>query len=149
MVMNRKRCKPTGEAAHGLSSSAMASTGPKWVETISSTTAPGLRGLSTRSSPPLAEKVWSLAEERCPSPNRTVAGSMLAEGAFERRRAGWGVELIGGNMLWNQPLMGDYEGPCTPRPGRRLAVSPCLVESSACHGVCNRRTFVLSVSQGS
>lgn len=147
--MNRNRCKPTGEAAHGLSSSANASTGPKWVETISSTTAPGLRGLSTRSSPPLAEKVWSRADERCPSPNRMVAGSMLAQGAFERLRERWEVEFIGGICDGINPSWEITKGRVRLDQGGALAVSPCPVESSACHGVCNRRTFVLSVSQGS
>jgi hypothetical protein len=47
----------------------MARTDPKGRENISSTIAPELSGLSTRSNPPVTETVCSLAEEICPSPN--------------------------------------------------------------------------------
>ncbi len=102
IVIKRNGCKPIGEVARGLSSSAIASMGPTCVENISSTTAPGLSGLSTRSSPPLAEIVWSLAEERCPSPNRIVAEGMPSHGSFGIPRAGRKGELMGSNMLWKQ-----------------------------------------------
>jgi hypothetical protein len=56
-AMNRNGCNPIRAAEHGLSSSAMPSTGPAWVENITSTTAPGLSGLRTRSKPPVTETV--------------------------------------------------------------------------------------------
>lgn len=80
----------------------MASIGPTCVENINSTTAPGLSGLSTRSSPPLAEMVCSLADERCPSPNRMVAEGMPVHGSFGTSRAGRKAELMQSNMLWNE-----------------------------------------------
>jgi len=60
-AMNRNGCNPIGAAEHGRSSSAMPSTGPAWVQNITSTTAPGLSGVRTRSKPPVIEMVWSLA----------------------------------------------------------------------------------------
>jgi hypothetical protein len=57
MAMNRNGCNPIGTAEHGLSSSAMPSTGPAWVQNITSITAPGLSGLRTRSKPPVVEMV--------------------------------------------------------------------------------------------
>lgn len=56
-AMNRNGCNPIRAAEHGLSSSAMPSTGPAWVQNITSTIAPGLSGLRTRSKPPVTEMV--------------------------------------------------------------------------------------------
>jgi len=56
-VMKRNGCNPIRATEHGLSSSAMPSTGPALVENITSTTAPGLSGLRTRSRPPVTEMV--------------------------------------------------------------------------------------------
>jgi hypothetical protein len=57
ITVKRNGCKPIRAAKQGLSSSAMASTGPMCVPNISSTIAPGLSGLSTRSNPPVTEMV--------------------------------------------------------------------------------------------
>jgi hypothetical protein len=57
MAMYRNGCNPIGTAEQGPSSSAMPSTGPAWVQNITSTTAPGLSGLRTRSKPPVIEMV--------------------------------------------------------------------------------------------
>lgn len=95
MAMKRNGCRPMGVARQGLSSSAMASTGPICVDNISSTTAPELRGLSTRSNPPVTEMIWSLAEEHRPSPNRRVAGGMPGS----RTRTGRRVRGDGGEDM--------------------------------------------------
>ncbi|MGA2457632.1 MAG: hypothetical protein ABSF85_08700 [Terriglobales bacterium] len=87
IAMKRNGCKPIGAAEQGLSSSAMASTGPRCVENSSSTTAPELSGLSTRSNPPVTEMVCSLADEHCPSPNRIVAEGMSGSRTRTGRRA--------------------------------------------------------------
>lgn len=58
IAMNRNGCNPIGMGPeHGSSNSAMPNTGPASVQTITSTTAPGLSGLRTRSKPPVAEMV--------------------------------------------------------------------------------------------
>lgn len=104
MTLKRKGCKPIGAAEQGLSSSAIASTGPRLVENITSTTALEWRGLSTRSKPPVTEMVWSLADVHPPSPNRIFARGMPGSRTRTGRRVqrGTGEVITKGNMLLNR-----------------------------------------------
>jgi len=129
MAMNRNGCNPIRTAEHGLSSSAMPSTGPALVQNISSTTAPGLSGLRTRSKPPVTEMVWSLAEGRCPSSNRIVAGMPRSRTRRARRFVCGGGEkvVMQRSILRRVRLARDYEGTCTyfsARWNRRLLWAP-------------------------
>jgi hypothetical protein len=76
----------------------MASTGPRLVKNITSTTALEWSGVSTRSSPPVTETVWSLAEVHRPSSNR-----MLAMGiSRSRTRTGRRVLRGAGEVITNE-----------------------------------------------
>jgi hypothetical protein len=130
MAMKRNGWRPIGVARHGLSSSAMASTGPICVDNISSTTAPELRGLSTRSNPPVTETSWSLAEEYRPSPNRRVAGGMPGS----RTRTGRRVRGDWGEDMWGNIYRTDKRGEITKervRTPNAETVSPSWPASAA------------------
>lgn len=106
---NRNGCKPSRAEAQGLSSCARPSTGPFGVAKSTSTIAPGLRGFSTRSKPPVIDTTWSFADEQWPSGKRMVVQGIPGN-CTRMGRSGddWGEEeLMSGKLCYGSNDLGE------------------------------------------